>query len=316
MFPVMEKNRDNAGEGDRWIDPHVHILPPRRMRGLVRWVKKFTPGYPVSEDITPEEILSGIRSGGVELFFNLVFPLWEEETYDLNRFNHELCSKIPEALPFGSLHIETPDKERETLRCLDEYGFVGMKLHPFAQRFPAFDPVMDPLFSVLDRRGRPLLVHTGFDLFYGMDLEKENLIRVLESYPHMPMVLVHSLFPQFALALQLLERYPQVWMDMTNSISVMRLYLEFKRSGQPLPPQASSLEVEEVERNQEYFWTLFEEYPHRIIYGTDYPVGFGEYDKLRSDLDFFGFPEGTRRKILYSNVVDFLHSVGVEPDLK
>ncbi len=316
MLLVMEKEQVSADGKFRWIDPHVHILPPRRMRGLVRWVKKFTPGYPVSEDITPEEILDGIRSGGVELFFNLVFPLWEEETYDLNRFNYELCSGIPEALAFGSLHIDTPDKESETLRCLDEYGFVGMKLHPFAQRFPAFDPVMDPLFSVLDRRGRPLLVHTGFDLFYGMDLEKDNLIRVLESYPRMPMVLVHSLFPQFALALQLLERYPQVWMDMTNSISVMRLYLEFKRSGQSLPPQASSLEVEEVERNQEHFWALFGEYPRRIIYGTDYPVGFGEYQKLRDDLDFFDFPDETKRMILFSNVMDFLHSVGVNPPLR
>jgi hypothetical protein len=45
-------------EGMEWIDPHVHILPPRRMAGLVRWVRKFTPGFPVSEGITPEEIVS------------------------------------------------------------------------------------------------------------------------------------------------------------------------------------------------------------------------------------------------------------------
>jgi hypothetical protein len=298
-----------------WIDPHVHILPPRRMRGLVRWVKKFTPDHPVSEEITAEEILEGLRSAGITVFFNLVFPLWEEETKDLNRFNFELCSSIPGALPFGSLHIENEFKEEETRRCIEEYGFVGMKLHPFAQRFPAFDPAMDPLFAVLNQHGRPLLVHTGFDLFYGMNLEKDNLIRVLESYPHMPILMVHSLFPHFKLARELLERYPQVWMDMTNSISCMRIYEEWGSLGIPLPPQAASLEVEEVKANREYFDLLFEAYPHRILYGTDYPVGFGNHRQLLDDLLFFGFPEETVRKILMDNVISFLASCGIK-DLK
>ena len=137
---------EGSGNADLWIDPHVHILPPRRMAGLVRWVKKFTPGFPLSEDITKEEILEELRAAGISFFFNLVFPLREEETEDLNRFNRDLCAEIPEAIPFGSVHIDTPDKEKETRRCIEEYGFVGMKLHPYAQLFPAFGPEMHPMF--------------------------------------------------------------------------------------------------------------------------------------------------------------------------
>lgn len=299
------------GAKPAWIDPHVHILPPRRMRGLVRWVKSFTPDFPVPEDISAEEVLAGIRAAGIELFFNLVFPLWPEETHDLNRFNRDFCSRVPEALPFGSLHIENPDKEEETLRCLEEYGFAGMKLHPFAQRFPAFDAAMDPLFEVLDRLGRPLLVHTGFDLFYGASLERENLLRVLETYPRMPVVMVHALFPDFRFARDLLDRFPQVWLDMTNSISCMRIFTEFTRAGQPLPEMASSLEVEEVARNLEYWDLLFSTYSHRIIFGTDYPVGFGDYAKLHSDLLFFDFPTVTVERILKTNVLDLLAACGI-----
>ena len=40
--------KEGGGNTDTWIDPHVHILPPRRMAGLVRWVKSFTPGFPLS----------------------------------------------------------------------------------------------------------------------------------------------------------------------------------------------------------------------------------------------------------------------------
>lgn len=294
-----------------WIDPHVHILPPRRMRGLVRWVKSFTPDFPVPEDISADEVLAGIRAAGIRHFFNLVFPLWPEETHDLNLFNRDFCSGVPEALPFGSLHIENPDKEEETLRCITEYGFVGMKLHPFAQRFPAFNPAMDPLFKVLDRLGRPLLVHTGFDVFYGDRLEREDLLRVLDTYPGMPVVMVHALFPDFGFARELLQSYPQVWLDMTNSISCMRIFFEFTRSGRPLPAMASSLEADEVERNLESWEALFSGYSHRIIFGTDYPVGFGDHASLRSDLLYFGFPDETVRPILYGNVLNFLASAGV-----
>ncbi len=299
------------GTGPVWIDPHVHILPPRRMRGLVRWVKSFNPDFPLADDITAEEVLAGIRAGGVTLFFNLVFPLWPEETHDLNRYNFDFCAGVPEALPFGSLHIENPDKEEETLRCLEEYGFVGMKLHPFAQRFPAFDPSMDPLFSVLDRQGRPLLVHTGFDLFYGASLEKENLLRVLEEYPGMPVVMVHSFFPSFGFARELLDRFPQVWLDMTNSMSCMRMFTEHVRTGVPLPDMANSLEAEELEKNLGEWNLLFSDYSHRIVYGTDYPVGFGDYAQLRADLDYFGFPEEVVTRLLRDNILGLLKSCGI-----
>ncbi len=296
--------------GWSWIDPHVHILPPRRMRGLVRWVRKFTPGFPVREDIGPEEIVAELRRSGVPLFFNLVFPLWEEETEDLNRFNRDLCAKIPEAVPFGSLHIETPDKERETRRCIEEYGFLGMKLHPYAQRFPAFGDEMRPMFRVLNEHRRPLLVHTGFDVFYGMYMDLERMERVIREYPDMQVVAVHSLFPRFRLAYRLLKEYDNFWLDMSNSISCMRMYEELKAKSDPLPSMAESLEVEEVDENYPWFRRLFEDFSHRILYGTDFPVGFGYHPALWMDLHHFGFGERVERDLLWGAVVNLLKKCG------
>ncbi|MBC7246401.1 MAG: amidohydrolase [Actinobacteria bacterium] len=306
---------DSAGDGPGvggapWVDTHVHILPPRRMRGLVRWVKKFTPGFPVSEDISTEEILASLRSSGIPLFFNLVFPLWEEETEDLNRFNRDLCAGIPEAVPFGSLHIETPDKEGETRRCIEEYGFVGMKLHPYAQRFPAFGEEMRPLFRVLDEHGRPLLVHTGFDAFYGMYMDLEEMERTIRDHPRMQVVAVHALFPRFRLAHRLMEEYPNFWLDMTNTISCLRLHHHLKSQGSSLPDSASSLEVEEVEKNLPWFHRLLEDFSDRIMYGTDFPVGFGYHPALLEDLRFFGFDEGIEEDLLAGAAKNLLARCG------
>lgn len=297
-------------DGCAWVDPHVHIMTPRRMAGLVRWVRKFTPGFPVSEDITADDILDELREAEIPFFFNLVFPLWEEETRDLNRFNHDLCAGIPEAIPFGSLHIETPDKEAETRRCIEEYGFSGMKLHPFAQRFPVFGPEFHPMFKVLDEHRKPLLVHTGFDAFYGMLIDLEDMEGVIRDYPDMQVVAVHALFPRFELAHRLLGEYDNFWLDMTNTISCMRLYEDVKRDREDLPPMASALEISEVDENYEDFFRLFEDFPERIMYGTDFPVGFGYHPALLEDLRYFAFSRDVEEHLLYRAVCALLDRCG------
>jgi Amidohydrolase len=309
------KTSNDSKNALRWIDPHVHIMPAKRMRGLVRWVKKFTPGFPISEDITTEEILSGLRESQISGFFNLVFPLWEEETEDLNRFNRDLCAGIPEAIPFGSVHIDTPDKEKETRRCIEEYGFMGMKLHPYAQRFPAFGPEMRPMFEVLNEHQRPLLVHTGFDVFYGMYMDFENMEAVISDYPNLQLVAVHALFPRFSLAYRLLEKYPNFWLDMTNTMSCMRIYEDIKNDQGSPPPIATSLEMKDVEENHEFFLRLFRDFPGRIMYGTDFPVGFGYHPALLDDMRYFDFEEEIEEQMLCRTVLNLIERCGYEHPL-
>lgn len=268
----------------------------------------------MSEDITAEDILTSIRESEIPYFFNLVFPLWEEETEDLNRFNRDICADIPEAIPFGSVHIETPDKGEETRRCIEDYGFMGMKLHPFAQRFPAFGPEMRPMFEVLDEHQRIFLVHTGFDAWYGMYMDMEEMESVIRDYPAMQMVAVHSIFPRFQLAHRLLSEYPNFWLDMTNTISCMRLFEDIKDNKDDLPPMATSLEIDEVRDNYDYFFRLFEDYPGRIMYGSDFPVGFGYHPALLADLQFFSFGREVEEKLLCGTVHSLLSRCG-RPDI-
>ncbi len=300
----------SMSNGIPWVDPHVHIMPPKRMAGLVRWVRKFTPGFPLSEDISAQDILDSIRDSEIPYFFNLVFPLWEEETEDLNRFNRDTCADIPEAIPFGSVHIETPDKGMETRRCIEEYGFMGMKLHPFAQRFPAFGPEMRPVFEVLNEHRRPLLVHTGFDTFYGMNMDLNDMEAVIRDYPDMQLVAVHALFPRFRLAHRLLSEYPNFWLDMTNSISCMRMYEDLKHNRGDLPPMATSLETDDVKENYDDFFRLFEDFPQRIMYGTDFPVGFGAHPALLEDMKSLDLGTEAEECLLHRTVQAMLETCG------
>jgi uncharacterized protein len=274
------------------IDVHVHLLPEKRTRSLVRWVKDFFPGHPTSEDITTDEILDDLSGCGVGTFFNLVFPLWEEETESLNLYSKEIAERYENVVGFGSVHLETPRKDEVAERCITEYGLAGIKLHPYAQRFEVFAPEFDPLYRKLDELGKPFVVHTGFDIFYKRTQDFDYLRGMLERYPNMPVVMAHALFPRFKLAYGLLNDYPQVYLDMTNSITCMRWYEdapEFWRD---------KLGGEEMDRNREYFHMLFQRFSPRIMFGTDHPVGMWTPSQLYDDLDSFDFDQEIRANLL------------------
>ncbi|MBI4639019.1 MAG: hypothetical protein HY727_21995 [Candidatus Rokubacteria bacterium] len=124
------------------IDCHVHLLPPRRLQGLLKWMHSFYPEHPIPVDVTLERCIEDYRTIAADYVFNLVYPIFLPETSDLNRFNFELHQKHPWIIPFGSLHLEDEDKGAIVDRCLGEYGFLGFKFHPFIQRFDPLDPRM------------------------------------------------------------------------------------------------------------------------------------------------------------------------------
>jgi uncharacterized protein len=146
------------------IDPHIHILPQKRLAGLMRWIKKGFPQHPVPVDIDAEGILSDLRKAGTTHFFNLCYPIKVEETDFLNDWNMDFCKKTPGAIPFASLHQETTNKVEVAEKSI-ENGFVGFKFHPFVQKFDPWDKRMDNFYEFMNEAKRPVIFHTGFDDF-------------------------------------------------------------------------------------------------------------------------------------------------------
>ena len=161
---------------------------------------------------------------------------------------------------------------------------------------------------MLNEHRRPFLVHTGFDEFYEMSMDLEMMEGIIRDYPDMQVVAVHSLFARFLLAHRLLSTYPNFWLDMTNTITCMRIYGYLSEVKDTLPPLASKLDVETMEENKEYFFRLFEDFPHRIMYGTDFPVGFGFHPALLEDLRYFNFEEGVEEYLLHKTVRRLIES--------
>jgi predicted TIM-barrel fold metal-dependent hydrolase len=278
------------------IDSHVHIMPPKRLQSLVRWILKAFPDHPVSQTITGDDVLADLRSAGVTHFFNLIYPLREEETDFLNEFNAAFCRETPGAIAFASLHQETVDKAKVAERALAMHDFVGFKFHPFVQRFDPWDHRMAPLYGFLEEVGRPVLFHTGFETFYGQSMPVTELEGLLKRYPRLPMVFVHMAAPELPTVLRMMADYPELVLDATNVLALARaeyrgLFKLDKGSGDLI----------------EVLTATIERYSHRIMFGSDHPVGMGTLPAIYADLKLLSLRSEIEENLQFRSAVTFVN---------
>lgn len=277
------------------INAHVHIMPPARIAGLMRWIRKAFPDHPVDPGIDEPGIVSDLSGNGIRFFFNYVYPLKPEETDALNVFNDELSRRLHQSAPFGSLHLDTPDKEAVTRRCMEDHRFVGMKFHPFVQRFDPADERMFGVYELMEGYGKPVVLHTGFEEFYRMEMPPADIERILRRFPRLVLVLAHCLFPHFLEVRALMEQYRGVWLDATNVFGALNyLALLDAHSGRDWSETVG------------LFRGLMTDYTGRTLFGTDHPVGMGDPGTIYGDFAAFGLPDEVSRAILWDNPLAFI----------
>lgn len=279
------------------IDAHVHILPRARLRGLMRWITRSFPDHPVPVNIDEAGIRADLAAHGVRGFFNHVYPLSPQETDSLNEFCRDLSVRMPESAPFGSLHVETPDKRGVVKRLIEEYRFTGLKVHPFIQDFDPADERMMEVYGLMEEYQKPVFIHTGFDEFYGKALPADRIETILERFPGLPLVLSHVLFPKFRDAEAIMERFPQVLLDATNVFGALRI---FRHTANDDTGGGA------IEKPEETFRSLMERFGHRTLFGSDHPAGIGGLGEIHDDLTSFGLTDDLLRMITRENPRRFI----------
>jgi predicted TIM-barrel fold metal-dependent hydrolase len=276
------------------IDSHVHILPEKRLVGIMRWIKRAFPDHPISLDVTKEHILSDMKSLGITHFFNLAYPLHNEEMASLNAWNIQFCRQTPGAIPFASLHPDTERKEDIAGTLLKE-GFIGFKFHPFIQRFDPWDERMYDLYAYLQEVGRPVMFHTGFENFYGMPMPVSRLQDLLELFPSLPMVFVHMTFPELTWVYRMLDAHSNLYLDATNVLAFLRPKYKFWAESMP-----------DADKVREDLLKGLEKYAGRIFHGSDHPAGMGGLAEIYEDLDGLPISPGAREFLRWKAAKSFI----------
>jgi uncharacterized protein len=74
---------------------------------------------------------------------------------------------------------------------LRDHGFVGVKLHPDMNQFPADGGAADPYLALCEKYGVPAVFHCGAP---GSNSGPERIYAVAQRFPRVPVVLYHMTF--------------------------------------------------------------------------------------------------------------------------
>jgi uncharacterized protein len=144
-------------------------------------------------DFTADELVASQRENGIDL--TLVQPATAHDLATVQRYHDaiaELAWEHPgrfRGLANPSPHLPTGAYEGEVRRCVEELGFVGVKLHPTAHAVNPLGRAGRRVFALAADLGVPVMVHTG----NGIPWAAPSLLAPLaEQYPHLPIVVAHG----------------------------------------------------------------------------------------------------------------------------
>lgn len=277
--------------GTRFYDCHTHLFPADRLGGLMRWIHRAVLHFPVPIDITAEQAAEDLRRAGAVRWANLLFPLSPGEASGLHKFGRELAERFPEITPIGGVHIDDPDPLAVVRQAIEEYGMAGLKFHPMVQGFNPWDPRLAGVLSYMNERELPIYVHTGYDNWYGHQYDRAGMEAMLTFFPKLSVVLAHIGFPDLEWGFSLAERFPQVWLDLTNI---------------PGSLQSPDLPSEAIE----LFHRGLDLHRHHALMGTDYPAGMGTLDEIIDQYTSIGLDSNLLEHVMVISPKRFFERFG------
>ena len=88
-------------------------------------------------------------------------------------------------------HLPKGKYINEVKRCVEELGFVGIKLHPQAYACDILSPEADKVFEIASQLSIPVMIHTGRGIPFASPAT--SILRA-KQYPKIPIILAHSGF--------------------------------------------------------------------------------------------------------------------------
>jgi predicted TIM-barrel fold metal-dependent hydrolase len=128
----------------------------------------------------------------------------------------------------ASLNIKEYGEERvaqELDICVQEFGFVGIKLHGFSHGFSPNSPLGRVYFEAAARNGVPLMGCVGA---HGMPFTNPGAYAdMAQEYPNVKVIFAHLDYPIAETAVSIARRMPNVYLSSSLSIpAYLRLALE------------------------------------------------------------------------------------------
>lgn len=246
------------------VDIHTHFMPERVLHKVWTFFdqaeKHYGMAWPVYYRHAETTRLRILRDLGVVTFAPLVYPHKPAMAAWLSDWAMEFGRRVPEAVPTTTLYPEpgVADYLAEAITA----GARCVKAHVQIGAYDPRDPLLSPAWGLLAEAGLPVVVHCGHGPRPGKYTGLDVFAEVLERHPRLVAVLAHAGMPDYVAALDLVRRYPRVYLD-TTMVGV-----GFTERFAAVPTD----------------WTSrLAHHPERIVLGTDFPnIPYPYVDQIRA----------------------------------
>jgi len=242
----------------RIIDSHVHLG------------KHFGKNPVYFLDI--EKLIKNMDRVGIEK--SIVFPLFLQNPETDNEYINNCAKKYPDRIvPFLCIKLWEDNQLNVIRKYVEEYKFLGIKLHPTLQGFAMDDiKLLVKLFEYCKNKGLLVTAHGAGDSPFNMPYQFEE---IANAFPEVNIIMAHSGFMWACnQAIKVAKRNKNIYLDMTAT-------------GSNTVREA----IEEIGAE-------------KIVMGSDYPFTDVEVEIIKIDLAVSD--RSKKRLILGENILNLL----------
>ena len=236
-------------------DLHVHFLPPRLLRRIWAYFDEGGPllgrTWPIYYRLPDDaDRVARLRAMRVKHFTALAYAHRPDMAASLNEWTMDFAARTPGCVPSATFYPE-PGVTDYVTAALDQ-GARVFKVHLQVGAFSPADPLLDPVWGLLNDAGTPVVIHAGHAPA-GTDFTGPGPItELLSRHPDLPLVIAHLGAPDYAEFLTLAGKYERVALDTTMA------FTDFFNALAPFPATALPLLKELGEAG-------------KILLGSDFP---------------------------------------------
>ncbi|WP_040778052.1 amidohydrolase family protein [Nocardia pneumoniae] len=264
------------------IDVHTHFMPDQVLRKVWAYFDSVGPligrAWPITYRADEQVRLKTLRDFGVRAFTALVYPHKPDMAAWLNEWTAAFAARTPDCLHTATFFPE-PGVESYVAAAV-RGGARVFKAHVQVGDYHPGDPLLDPVWGLLEDARIPVVIHCGSGPARGTHTGPEPIAGVLRRFPRLPLIIAHMGTPEYAEFLDLAEAYPSVRLDTTM------VWTDFSESDAPFP-------IGEHGRLRSF--------ADRILFGSDFPNIPHSYSHSIQALERLELGDDWLRQVCYRN---------------
>lgn len=193
---------------------HVHYFPPAVFRAIWRFFETKSYGlWKIKYKEHTDRHIEALKNFGVKKFTTLVYAHKPGLAGHLNEFIFEESQKHAELIPFGTIYAGDGDVAAQARRIFEDYGFSGIKLHPFVSLENLDDRRMFPAYEMIAAMGKVVVCHPGSGPVYAETDGAARVENILKEFPQLKIVIAHCGAFEYGDYPRLAREYPNVYFD-------------------------------------------------------------------------------------------------------